>query len=206
MILKSMFGAAAILSLAATPVLAQAPSPAPAAAPPAAAAAAPSNYTQVMPKGDIVQTLQGSGQFTTLLKIMDMTNLTGTLRRPQPITIFAPTDSAFAALPAGALSSLMQPANAAQLQARLAYHLFNGPLDYAQLQGKSGPIDSAAGGKIYVDGASTPNKVNDATLLQPNVKATNGFIYVVDKVLAPGFTPPSAPAEEPAAPAAPAAQ
>ena len=177
MTLKSLIGAVAALSLVAGSALAQ--------------------TAPVVAKGDVLQTLQASGQFTSLLKALDMTGLSGLLKRPQPITIFAPTDAAFAANPA--LSGMMQPGNP-QLQSRVMYHIFNGPLPYTELDGKAGPVPGA-GGAIYFDGASTPNKVNDATLLQPELKVSNGSIYIIDKVISPSFKPAPAPAPEAAAPA-----
>lgn len=208
MVLRSLFAAAA-LTLVAGSAAAQtaAPAPAPAAAAPAptttTAPAAAGGFTQVAPKGTIIQTLRAAGQFNTLLKVLDMAGLSGPalLGRTQPITLFAPTDAAFAAMPAGELNQLMQPANSARLQTRFAYLIFNGPLEFSKLDGKSGPI-SGAGGQIYVDASAKPGKVNDATLLQADVKATNGNIYIIDKVIGPGYTPPAPAAEPDAAPAA----
>lgn len=192
MTLKYLLGAVAAVSLAAGPVFAQTV-PAPAAPAPAA-----SGYTTVVAKGDVVQTLQAAGQFTTLLRLLDMTGLSGLLKRPQPITLFAPTDAAFAAN--ASLQAIMQPGNP-QLQTRLVYHIFNGALDYeGALKGKSGPIPGA-GGSIYFDGSATPNTVNDATLLQPELKVSNGSLYIIDKVLSSSFKPAPAPAPEAAAPA-----
>jgi uncharacterized surface protein with fasciclin (FAS1) repeats len=121
---------------------------------------------------------------------MDIAGLGGQLSRPQPISVFVPTDAAFAALPAGELAGLMAPGASTQLQQRMVYLIFNDALDYdAKLKGTAGNIPGA-GGAIYVDGASTPNTVNGATLLQ-HIKTTNGDIYIVDKVIAPGYTPPA---------------
>lgn len=187
MLVKTLVAALAVASLAASSATAQeaaAPTPAPASA--------------VVAKGDVIQTLQAAGNFSTLLKTLDMTNLTGLLKRPEAISLFAPTDAAFAALPAGELSRLMQPANAAELQRLLVGHIFNGPLDPAALDGKNGPVDNAGGGKIYVDGSVNPHTVDGGTLLQPGLKVSNGTVFVIDKVLTPGYTPPPA---EPAAPA-----
>src|SRR3954468_6884940 len=123
--LKYLLGAVAAVSLAAGPVLAQTAAPAAPEAP--AAAPAASSYKAVAAKGDVIQTLQAAGQFTTLLRLLDMSNLAGLLKRPQPITLFAPTDAAFAA--DTALQGLMQPGNP-QLQSRVLYLIFNGALDY----------------------------------------------------------------------------
>lgn len=189
MTLKTLSGAAAALSVAiAGSAFAQDAAPAPAA--PAAPATAPSNYTEVKPAGTIGQTLRQAGQFTTYLKLMDMAGLGAFLSGAKPITVFVPTDAAFAALPPAELQALTAPGAETQLQQRLVYMLFNGPLDFdATLKGKAGNVPGAAG-NIWVDGAATPNTVNNATLLQA-LKVSNGNIYVIDKVIAAGFTPPA---------------
>jgi uncharacterized surface protein with fasciclin (FAS1) repeats len=95
---------------------------------------------------------------------------------------------------------LMAPGASTQLQQRMVYLIFNDALDYdSKLKGTAGNIPGA-GGAIYVDGAATPNTVNGATLLQ-HVKAANGDVYVVDKVIAPGYAPTAAPDAPAAAPA-----
>jgi uncharacterized surface protein with fasciclin (FAS1) repeats len=180
---------AAILVTLAGPVMAQT---APAAQPqppadqpqPPAAAAAPT--VAITPGGDIIGTLKASGQFTILLKALDASNLTGFLQGAGPYTIFAPTDAAFQALPAGALDNLMKPDNAAQLQALLAYHLINAAVPTAKIQGTKGPIPTAAQKDIQVDGTGTPLKVNNADI-EGQGAASNGLVYAIDKVL----TPPS---------------
>jgi uncharacterized surface protein with fasciclin (FAS1) repeats len=175
--LSKSLTAAALLAALSTPVFAQAP-----AAP--AAAAAPA--VNVKPSGDIVATLTASGQFTMLLKALDATSLTAVLKTPGPLTLFAPTDAAFAA-------ATVDMNDKAALQQLLVYHIINAKVDEAKIKGSKGPIPSAANKPLYVDGSSTPYKVNDATILQ-DVNVSNGVIHVVDKVLSPGFTPPAAPA------------
>ena len=200
--IRRLMGMTAALAFAATTALAQTAPPAadaPAAAAPAAA------YAPIAAHGTLLQTLQQAGQFRTLLKILDMAGLSGPalLGRASPITLFAPTDAAFAAMPPAELTQLMQPANTAQLQQRLAYHIYNGPLEWSKLKDHVGPVTSATQQPIYIDGAATPPKANDATILQPELLVNNGSIYVVDKVLSPSFTPPPPP-PEPAPEAAPA--
>jgi uncharacterized surface protein with fasciclin (FAS1) repeats len=182
---RLMLAGALALALAG-PALAQTGQPAAAAPPPPAAApAAPS--MQLTPSGDIVGTLKASGQFTILLKALDAANLTGFLQGAGPYTLLAPTDAAFNALPAGQLDSLMQPANAAQLQALLAYHLINAGLPPSKVQGTKGPIPTAAGPDVQIDGSATPFKANDADIIG-QATVSNGNVYVVDKVLMPQAT------------------
>jgi uncharacterized surface protein with fasciclin (FAS1) repeats len=178
---RLLMTAAAAFSLAGA-AMAQ-PAPAPAAPPPPAAAPAPPSVS-LTPSGDIVATLKASGQFTILLKALDGANLTSFLQGAGPFTVFAPTDAAFQALPAGQLDTLMQPANAAQLQALVAYHLINTAVPPSKIAGTKGPIPTAAGPTVLVDGSSSPIHVNDADVIG-QATVTNGQIYVIDKVLSP---------------------
>jgi uncharacterized surface protein with fasciclin (FAS1) repeats len=193
--------AAAFAAALSTPALAQAPelqaqAPSETAAAPAAAL--------VTPQGDIIATLTASGQFTTLLKALDATNLTSVLKGKGPLTLFAPTDAAFAALPAGQLAALMSASPPADLQKLLIYHIINAKVDDSKIKGAKGPIPTVATTPVYIDGSGAP-KVNDADILQTDVVVSNGVVYPIDKVLSPTFTPPpaaaaeAAPAEEPAA-------
>ena len=182
--LPPLIAAAAVMAVS-TAAFAQAP--ASDAAPPTAAPAAAG--APVTPSGDIVATLQASGQFTTLLKALDATNLTAVLKGAGPLTLFAPTDAAFAALPPGELDKLM--ADKAGLQQLLVYHIVNAKVDSSKIVGAKGPIPSAAGKPIYVDGSATPAKANDASIVA-DVTVSNGVIHAVDKVLSPDFTPPPA--------------
>ena len=180
--------AAATLSTAA---LAQ-PAAAPAAAPPAAPAAAPAEEAVITPNGSatIVANLKASGKFNTLVAALEKTGLATLLNDPaRKLTIFAPTDAAFAALPPGTLDNWMKTENAAAFQRALAYHMVNTIVPKDQVVGKKGPVPSIVNTPINVDGSEGAVKVNgDATVLQSGVMASNGSIYVVDKVL----TPPSA--------------
>lgn len=179
--LSKMIVAAALSAVLSTPVLAQpaAPSAGPAPAAPAAAGA-----LNITPSGDIIQTLTAAGQFTSLLKALDSVNLTSVLKTPGPLTLFAPTDAAFAA-------ASVDMNNKTALQQLLVYHIINAKVDDAKINGTKGPVPSAAGKPIYVDGSATPHKANDANILA-DVTVSNGVIHVVDKVLSPTFTPPAA--------------
>ncbi|HXQ10012.1 MAG TPA: fasciclin domain-containing protein [Caulobacteraceae bacterium] len=199
---RLMLAGAFALVLAA-PALAQDAQPAAPAAPPPPAAAAPAAPSiQLTPSGDIIGTLKASGQFTILLKALDAANLTAFLQGAGPYTLLAPTDDAFKALPAGQLDSLMQPANAAQLQALLAYHIIAVGVPPSKVQGTKGPIPTAAGPDVQIDGSATPFKANDADIVG-QATVSNGDVYVVDKVLMPQA---AASAASSAAPAAAATQ
>ncbi|MES2896461.1 MAG: fasciclin domain-containing protein [Pseudomonadota bacterium] len=183
---------------------------APAAAPGATAAA------KVIPAGDIVDTAKASGQFTTFLKAAEATNLTGLLKTNKNLTVFAPTDAAFAALPAGELEKLMLPENKAQLQKLMIYHIVNAPVTSADFKGSTRKAATVAGPSVELSGGETP-MVNDATIVQADIAASNGILHVVNKVLMPGAasavasgaaastTAAETPATPPAADAKPAA-
>jgi uncharacterized surface protein with fasciclin (FAS1) repeats len=165
-----------------------------AAATPAPAAA--SGYSKIAPSGDIVQTLQASGQFKTFIKGLDATNLTPVLKQQPHLTVFAPTDAAFAAYgdPAKLLADLPT------LQKLLLHHVINAEVDSGKFKGAHGGVASGAGDKIVLDGTSDTLKADQANILQADVHATNGYINVVDQVLKAGSVPEAVP--EAAAPAA----
>jgi uncharacterized surface protein with fasciclin (FAS1) repeats len=191
---RLLMTAAAALALAG-PALAQ-PAAAPAAPPAAAAPAGPAAMSMtITPAGDIADTLKASGQFTILVKALDASNLTSVLKTAGPLTILAPTDAAFNALPAGQLANLMKIENAAQLQALLTYHLINAGVPMSKIQGSKGPINSVAGTPVQIDGTGPTIMVNDASVVGHAV-VSNGDIYAIDKVLTPGggAAPAAAPA------------
>lgn len=159
------------------------------AAPAGAAAAAPSAPI-LTPKGDIIQTLSASGQFTTFLKALDATNLTGVLKSNSNLTVFAPTNAAFAALPPGELDRLM--ADKAALQKLLTHHIINARVDQSKIRNAKGPVPSVAGNPIELDGTGEALKVDNANIVQADVMATNGIIDVVDQVLTPATGPQAA--------------
>jgi len=107
------------------------------------------------------------------------------LAKTPGLTLFAPTDSAFRALPPTELSALMDPKNVATLQQVLTYHLVNLDLPTAKFKGAKGPVQSVEKGNLVLDGSGAVPRVNDANIIQPDVRAGNGMIQVVDKVLIP---------------------
>ncbi|MFD1785320.1 fasciclin domain-containing protein [Phenylobacterium terrae] len=151
--------------------------------------------------GDIIETARSAGQFSTFLKAVEATNLTQVLKNNKGLTVFAPTDAAFAALPPGELERLMQPANRAQLQKILTYHVINAQVDSSKIKGARGPVPTVAGTNVELDGSGEALKVNDATIVQADVRPTNGTIHVIDKVLLPpgAATASSAPSAGPSA-------
>lgn len=135
--------------------------------------------------GDIVETATKAGSFTTLAKALDAAGLTETLKGAGPFTVFAPTDEAFAKLPAGALDELLKPENKDKLKAILTYHVVSGKVmasDVAKMDGKM--AKTVQGGELHISTAGGV-KVDNATVTQPDIAASNGVIHVIDTVLMP---------------------
>jgi len=194
MYVTRFLSAAAAMALLSGVAIAQTADPAapaqpPAAAPPAATSAPATPAAKVTPNGDLIATAQASGQFTTFLKALDATNLTSVLKSNPNLTVFAPTDAAFAALPAGELDRLMQPANAAQLQKVLTYHVINTKVDSSKITGAKGEVKTVEGSSVTLDGSGASPMVDGANIVQADVMATNGVLHVVDKVLIPKDAP-----------------
>jgi len=152
--------------------------------------AAPAGFTPIAPalNDNLYAELKATGEFTILLKALDAANLASLIQTHADLTLLAPTDAAFDALPPGKLADLMKPANAAELQHLLVYHLIAAKVAPSQVEGHApGPIKTAGGAPVTFDGTNPVLKINDANVLQAGVVGSNGYIYVVDKVL----TPPS---------------
>lgn len=154
-----------------------------------AGAAAPAAQAPVVAKGDLIDTAQASGQFTTFLKAVSAVNLTSVLKTNQNLTLFAPTDAAFAALPPGTLDKLLLPENGPMLQKVLTYHLINAKVDSSKIKGAKGDVKSVEGSPLMLDGSGATPMVDGATIIQADVMATNGVLHVVDKVLLPKDVP-----------------
>ena len=155
----------------------------------ASATAAPAAQAPVVAKGDLIDTAQASGQFTTFLKAVSAVNLTNVLKTNQNLTVFAPTDAAFAALPAGTLDTLLLPENGPMLQKVLTYHLINAKVDSSKIKGAKGEVKSVEGSPLLLDGSGATPMVDGATIIQADVMASNGVLHVVDKVLLPKDVP-----------------
>lgn len=133
---------------------------------------------------DIVDTAIAAGQFSTLAAALAAAGLVDTLKGPGPFTVFAPTDAAFAALPAGTVEELLKPENREQLVAVLTYHVVAGNVPAA----KVATLDQATtvnGQPLAIRSADGKVMVGAATVVNADVAASNGVIHVVDKVLLP---------------------
>ena len=133
---------------------------------------------------DIVDTAVAAGSFKTLVSAIKAAGLVETLQRPGPFTVFAPTDAAFAKLPAGTLNSLLKPENKAKLVAILTYHVVPGRTMSADLNGKDLRVKTVEGEEVTIDGRKGV-MVNNAHVINPDIAADNGVIHVIDTVLIP---------------------
>jgi uncharacterized surface protein with fasciclin (FAS1) repeats len=185
MLSSRFLAAAAVAVLAPLAALAQG-APAPVAAAPSAAPSAPLPASpNLVAGGNITVTLKSSPSFTILSKALEAANMSDVLAKTPGLTLFAPTDAAFKALPPAQLDALLNPKNVATLQQVLTYHLVNLDLPTAKFKGAKGPVQTVEHGNIELDGSGAVPKVNDADIIQPDVRAGNGMIQVVDKVLIP---------------------
>jgi len=134
---------------------------------------------------DIVDTAVAAGSFNTLAAALTAAGLVDTLKGDGPFTVFAPTDDAFAALPEGTVETLLKPENKDQLTAILTYHVVPGSVMSTDLA--DGMMAATVqGGEIKVD-LTDGVKINDATVTAADIKASNGVIHVIDKVIMPAM-------------------
>jgi len=143
----------------------------------------PTKETNMSTK-DIVDTAVGAGQFSTLAAALGAAGLVETLKGPGPFTVFAPTDAAFAALPAGTVDDLLKPENKAKLASILTYHVVSGKVTSSDVV-KLSEADSVAGPKLKITTEGDKVKINDATVTKADIESSNGVIHVIDKVLIP---------------------
>ena len=136
------------------------------------------------PQKDIVDTAVAAGNFNTLATALKAAGLVDTLKGPGPFTVFAPTDEAFAKLPAGTIEDLLKPENKAKLVSILTYHVVPGAVSSSEVvkmtsaktvQGQSVKISTKDGGVM----------INAANVVKADVKASNGVIHVIDSVILP---------------------
>jgi len=148
------------------------------------------------PTKNIIQNAVNSKDHTTLVAAVKAAGLVETLEGPGPFTVFAPTDEAFAMLPAGTVDNLLKPENKATLTAILTYHVVSGKWDSKILMAKikegngSAQLTTVQGGMIWAMMKNDKiilkdEKGNMATVTIPNVYQSNGVIFVIDHVLMP---------------------
>jgi len=132
---------------------------------------------------DIVETAV-SGHFDTLVAVVKAADLVDVLKGPGPFTVFAPTDEAFAKLPAGTLENLLKPENKEKLRNILTYHVVSGSVTASDVM----HLDSAKtveGGSVRITAGPSGVMVNNAHVTRTDIAASNGVIHVIDTVLLP---------------------
>jgi len=133
---------------------------------------------------DIVDTAVGAGQFETLAAALGAAGLVDTLKGKGPFTVFAPTDDAFAKLPAGTVENLLKPENKDQLTAILTYHVVPGKVMAADVV-KLSEAETVNGKKVNIKTEGDTVMINGAKVVSADVAASNGVIHVIDAVILP---------------------
>lgn len=133
---------------------------------------------------DIVDTAIAAGSFQTLAKALEAADLADTLKGAGQFTVFAPTDEAFAKLPAGTLENLLKPENKDKLRAILTYHVISGKVMSNEV-GKLSSAKTVNGQELKINTSGGAVMVNDAHVVKTDIAASNGAIHVVDAVILP---------------------
>jgi len=146
--------------------------------------ATPASYAG-MAKKDVVDTAVEAGSFSTLVAAVKAAGLVDTLKGDGPFTVFAPTDAAFKKLPEGTVADLLKPENKEKLAEILTYHVVPGKVMSSDIAGKTLKVETVEGSNLSID-ATDGVKVDNATVVQADVEASNGVIHVIDTVVLPG--------------------
>ena len=133
---------------------------------------------------DIVDTAVSAGSFKTLARALEAAGLVDTLKGKGPFTVFAPTDEAFAKLPAGTLDELLKPENKQKLQRILTYHVVAGSVPSSQVV-KMQSAKAVSGDTIAIRTSGDGVMVDNARVVTPDIAASNGVIHVIDAVILP---------------------
>ena len=141
----------------------------------------------ILPPLDIIETAIMNGIFKTLIDAIATTDLPSILGGPGPFTLFAPTDAAFAKLPAGVLADLLKPENKNKLVSILTYHVCLGALSSGDINNMALPVDivTLAGGRARLGRKGSSITINGAEVLATDVLTTNGVFHIIDTVLMP---------------------
>jgi len=135
-------------------------------------------------KADIVDTAMGAGSFNTLVAAVKAADLVDALKSEGPFTVFAPTDEAFAALPEGTVEALLLPENKDQLISILTYHVVAGEVP-ASVAVTLEDAETLNGQSFHLKVKKDALFINDAKVVEADIKTSNGVIHVIDKVLIP---------------------
>ncbi len=133
---------------------------------------------------DIVDVAVGAGQFNTLAAALTAAGLVDTLKGDGPFTVFAPTDAAFAKLPAGTVEELLKPENIDKLTAILTYHVVAGKVKAADVVTLT-EAKTVNGASVAIKVADGSVMIDNATVVKTDIDASNGVIHVIDTVIIP---------------------
>jgi uncharacterized surface protein with fasciclin (FAS1) repeats len=136
------------------------------------------------PSKDIVETAVDAGKFKTLAAALEAAGLVETLKGKGPFTVFAPTDAAFAKLPAGTVENLLKPENKDKLVAVLTYHVVSGKV-MAKDVVKLSSAKTVQGSQVKIEVQNGKVRVDDANVVATDIAASNGVIHVIDSVILP---------------------
>ena len=142
------------------------------------------SYNKTMATMDIVDTAVSAGMFKTLVAAVQAAGLVDTLKGTGPFTVFAPSDEAFAKLPAGTIENLLKPENKAMLTKILTYHVVAGKVKAADVV-KLTSAKTVQGQEVKVTVKDGKVMLNSSNVIKVDVDATNGVIHVIDTVLMP---------------------
>ena len=134
--------------------------------------------------GDIVSTALADGRFGTLGKLLTEAKLLETLQGKGPFTVFAPTDEAFAKMPKENVVALLKPENREKLQSILTFHVIAGSVDLSGAL-SAGQATTVQGAPLTVKFAEGSVRINEASLVNADIKCSNGVIHVIDSVILP---------------------
>jgi len=132
---------------------------------------------------DVVETAMGSDSFTTLVAAIQAAGLVDALQDANNITVFAPTNEAFAALPDGVLEMLLLPENKDSLTKILTYHVI--PVEVMAADVSPGTVNTLEGSPVTIEVTDGVVTVGGATVIQTDIEASNGVIHVIDQVILP---------------------
>lgn len=137
-----------------------------------------------VPDKDIVEIAASAGSFKTLVAAVKAAGLVEALKGEGPLTVFAPTDEAFAKLPAGTVENLLKPENKDKLKAVLTYHVVPGRVTADEVVNLSS-APTVNGRSLRINGQEGQVTVDNARVVQTDIMATNGVIHVIDSVMMP---------------------
>ncbi len=132
---------------------------------------------------DVVETAAGTESLSTLTAAIGAAGLTDTLKSASNITVFAPTNAAFAALPDGTLEMLLKPENKETLVTILTYHVL--PVSVPSDAIAPGSVDTLEGSPVAISVSDDTVMVNEATVIQADIDTSNGVVHVIDEVILP---------------------